>query len=169
MAIKKGSMREVINNIYQLLINDEELLRLLWYKPIQLEGIDPLDTALLNVKDMADYWDIVNNRIMLAEKENDLINDPICRLYISAGRRRPVFNNYLLATQEIVISMYIHEDYELDGRSNAISDRVSELIALEYVEGAMNQRMEFVAGNARVAPIQYRRYDLIFEYTASKK
>lgn len=168
MAIKKGSMREVVNNIYQLLINDEELLRLLWYKPIQLEGIDPLDTALLNVKDMADYWDIVNNRIMLAEKENDLINDPICRLYISAGRRRPVFNNYLLATQEIVISMYVHEDYELDGRSNAISDRVSELIALEYVNGSIG-KIDFVGGNARVAPVQYRRYDLIFEYTTNKK
>lgn len=169
MAIKQGSMREVVSNIYQLLINDEQLLRLLWYKPQQLDGIDPLDPALLNVKDMADYWDIVNNRIMLAEKENDLVNEPICRLYISAGRRRPVFNNYLLATQEIVISMYIHEDFEMDMRSAWISDRINELIALEYVEGAMNQRMEFVAGNARVAPIQYRRYDLIFEYTASKK
>ena len=169
MAIKQGSMREVVSNIYQLLINDEQLLRLLWYKPQQLDGIDPLDPSLLNVKDMADYWDIVNNRIMLAEKENDLLECPICRLYISAGRRRPVFNNYLLATQEIVISMYVHEDYEMDMRSAWISDRINELIALEYVEGAMNQRMEFVAGNARVAPIQYRRYDLIFEYTASKK
>lgn len=169
MTIKQGSMREVVSNIYQLLINDEQLLRLLWYKPQQLDGIDPLDPSLLNVKDMADYWDIVNNRIMLAEKENDLLEFPMCRLYISAGRRRPVFNNYLLATQEIVISMYVHEDYEMDMRSAWISDRINELIALEYVEGAMNQRMEFVAGNARVAPIQYRRYDLIFEYTASKK
>lgn len=169
MVIKKGSMREVVNNIYQLLINDEELMRLLWYKPQQLEGIDPLDSSLLDVKDMADYWDIVNKRVLLAEKENDLIGDPICRLYISAGRRRPVFNSYLLATQEIVISLYVHEDYELDMRSAWISDRINELIALEYIEGSMNQRMEFVAGNARVAPLQYRRYDLIFEYTASKK
>lgn len=175
MTIKKGSMREVVNNIYQLLINDEELMRLLWYLPKQFTGKDPLEgmnisnVELLDVKDMADYWDIVNNRILLAEKENDLLENPICRLYISAGRRRPVFNSYLLATQEIVISMYVHEDYELDMRSAWISDRINELIALEYIEGSMNQRMEFVAGNARVAPLQYRRYDLIFEYTASKK
>lgn len=168
MAIKKGSMREVVNNIYQLLINDEELLRLLWYRPQQLEGIDPLDENLLNVKDMADYWDIVNQRIMLAEKENDLLEKPICRLYISAGRRRGVFNNYLLATQEIVISMYVHEDYEMDMRSAWISDRINELIALEYIEGGIG-KMDFVAGNARVAPLQYRRYDLIFEFTTGKK
>lgn len=168
MTIKKGSMREVVNNIYQLLIEDEDLMRLLWYLPQQFTGKDPLDIALLNVKDMADYWDIVNNRILLAEKENDLLENPICRLYISAGRRRPVFNSYLLATQEIVISMYVHEDYELDMRSAWISDRINELIALEYIEGSIG-KMDFVAGNARVAPLQYRRYDLLFEYTTSKK
>lgn len=167
MVIKKGSMREVVGNIYQLLIEDEELMRLLWYLPKQFTGNDPLDINLLNVKDMAEYWNIVNERVLLAEKENDLLG-AICRLYISAGRRRPVFDSYLLATQEIVISMYVHEDYELDMRSAWISDRINELIALEYIEGSIG-KMDFVAGNARVAPLQYRRYDLLFEYTTSKK
>lgn len=168
MVIKQGSMKEVINHIYQILINDEELLRLLWYEPLSTTGIDPLDTTLLNVKDMADYWDIVNDRIMLAEKVSSLVDKPICRLYISAGRRRPVFNNYLLSSQEIVISMYIHEDYEADGRSNDISDRINELIALERLNGTIG-KVEFAAGNARVGVKQYRRYDIIFEYTSRKK
>ena len=168
MAIKKGSMKEVINHIYRILINDEELLRLLWYLPEMTTDIDPLDTSLLNVKDMADYWDIVNNRVLLAEKENDLIDNPICRLYISAGRRRPDFGSYLMSTQEIVISIYVHEDYEMDARSSSISDRICELIALERLNGSIG-RVDFAMGNARVAPIQYRRYDLVFEYKTSKK
>lgn len=177
MAIEQGSMREVINNIYQVLINDEILLRLLWYKPKRETGKDPLDgiepltdpPTLPHVKDMATYWDIVDERVMLAEKVNDLVEKPICRLYISPGRRRGLFNNYLLASQEIVISVYVHEDYEVDMRSAWISDRINELIVLEYVKGTMNKRFEFVAGNARVAPIQYSKFELIFEYTTSKK
>lgn len=169
MAIKKGSMREVIDGIYQLLINDEELMRLLWYKPKRIDGIDPLSSTLLDVKDMGNYWEIVDERIMLAEKVNDLIEKPICRLYITSGRRRGVFDNYLLATQEIVITVYVHEDYESDMRSAWISDRINELIALEHVDGILGSRVEYVAGNARVAPIQYSRYEHIYQYVTGKK
>lgn len=168
MVIKKGSMREVISSINDILINDEDLLRLLWYYPEEISGTDPLDTSLLNVKDMANYWDIVNERIMLAEKVDDLVVNPICRLYISSGRRRGVFNNYLLATQEILITIYVHEDYEFDMRSEWISDRINELLVLEHVQGSIG-RIDYVAGNARVAPIKYTRYDHIFEYVTGKK
>lgn len=168
MTIKKGSMREVISGINNILINDEELLRQLWYLPKDVTGTDPLDTTLLDVKSLANYWDIVNQRIVLAEKVDDLEEKPICRLYISSGRRRGVFNNYLLATQEIVITIYVHEDYELDARTESISDRISELLALEYIDGAIG-RIDYVGGNPRVAPISYKKYEHIYEYTTSKK
>lgn len=168
MVIKKGSMLEVIGSINSVLSTDEELLRYLWYAPEDVTGKDPLDETLLNIKDMANYWDIVNERIVLAEKVDDLVLNPICRLYVSAGRRRGVFNNYLLASQEIVISIYVHEDYEYDGRSMKISDRINELIALEHLKGSIG-RIDFVAGNPRGAPTRYSKYEVIYEFTASKK
>ena len=168
MAIKQGSMREAKDNVFQVLINDEELLRLLWYKPRRLSGYDPLDSALPNVKDMENYWDIVEERIMLAEKVNDLEDEPICRLYITSGRRRPKFDNYLLATQEIVISVYVHEDFELDSRMDSISDRINELLTLESFS-AMYGKLDYASGNPRVAPIQYSRFEHIYEYNTNKK
>lgn len=169
MAIEQGSMRQVINNVYQILIKDEELLRLLYYHPKSSVNKDPLDILLPNIKGLDNYWDIVDGRIMLAEKSFDLETLPLCRIYISAGRRRPVFNSYLLVTQEIMISVYTHENYEKDMRSAWISDRINELIALEYIEGSLSFKMEYVGGNPRVAPAQYKRYDHVYEYVTSKK
>lgn len=168
MALEKGSMREAIDSVYQILINDEELLRLLWYLPKRTTGTDPLSSTLPNVKSMSNYWDIIDQRIMLVEKVNDLEESPLCRLYISTGRRRAIYTNYLLATQEITITIYTHEDYEVDMRSVWISDRINELLTLENLDGMIGH-LDYVAGNARVAPIQYRRYDHIYEYTSSKK
>ena len=168
MTLIKGSMREAIDSIYQILTEDEDLLRLLYYKPKSETGIDPFSSTLLNVKDMTDYWEIVNDRIVLAEKVSDLVEKPICRIYISAGRRRGKFESYVLATQEIVTTIYVHEDYEKDMRIARISDRLSKLLVLEHHNGMIG-KLEYAGGNPRVAPIQYSKYEHIFEYTASKK
>lgn len=168
MAIEQGSMRQIMGNIYKLLINDEELLRLLYYFPRDSVNLDPLDDELENIKDREDYWDIVEDRIMLAEKDADLNGKAICRIYISAGRRRPVFNSYLLVTQEVVVSIYAHEKYVKDSRSEAISDRVSELLALEHINGSFG-RLEYFGGNPKPAPSQYSRYDHTYQYNTSKK
>ncbi|HLG28301.1 MAG TPA: hypothetical protein VI423_10990 [Paenisporosarcina sp.] len=169
MSIEQGSMRQVIGNIYKILINDEDLMRLLYYFPKDATHFDPLDEELENIKDNVEYWDIVDDRIMLAEKDTDLNDKAICRIYISAGRRRPVFNNYLLTTQEIMISVYTHEKYEKDMRSAWLSDRINELLSLEYIEGTLSHKLEYFGGNPRVAPSQYKRYDHTFEYVTKKK
>lgn len=169
MAIKQGSMRQVVNNIYQILINDSELLRLLYYYPKDATNLDPLDAELEEIKDREDYFDIVDDRIILAEKDTDLVSKAICRIYITQGRRRPVFNNYLLATQEVMISVYTHEKYEVDMRNAWISDRISELIALEYIEGTLTSKLEYAGGNPRVTVKGYKKFDHVFEYTTNKK
>jgi hypothetical protein len=168
MAIEQGSMRQVINNIYQILIKDEELMRLLYYFPKNANNLDPLDVGLPNIINSDEYWDIVDERIMLAEKTTDLELKPLCRLYISQGRRRPVFNNYLLTTQEIMISVYTHEDYEKDMRNAWISDRINELLALEYIAGSIG-KFDYFGGNPRVANTGYKRFDHVYEYATKKK
>lgn len=170
MSIEKGSMREVVNHIYRILIQDETLMRLLYYYPLDATHPEPLDVKNPNIVDpeSEEYWNIVDDRVLLAEKFSDIINKDICRIYITQGRRRPVFGNYLLATQEIIISIYTHENYEKDMRSAWIADRINELIALADIDGMLGDKLEYVAGNPRVAPVHYKRYDTVYEYTTSK-
>jgi len=168
MVIKKGSMREVINSVYQKLINDEELLRLLWYLPKSRIHKDPLDKTLKNVKTLPEYWDIVNDRIVLSEKVLDIADEKLCRILISSGRRRSNGVSYVVANQQVRIRIFVHEDYALDMRLEWILDRVSELLTMEYLNGAIG-KFEYIAGNPLPAPPQYSGYEHIFEYATSKK
>lgn len=168
MAIKQGSMREAINSFYKIIINDEILLRLLFYLPKDGINKDPLDPSLPNVKEMDDYWDIVNDRIMLTNKVSDLQTKEICRLYITSGRRRADGRNYLMSRQQIIINSFVHESYTTDMRSEWISDRLNDLLALEHMDGVIG-RLDFVKSDPYEAPIQYQRYIHVYEYSSSKK
>jgi len=170
MTIKRGSMKDVVNSIYQILINDEELLRLLYYLPKRKskEKKEPLDSTLPNIKDRDDYWDIVDERIVLGEKVSEIIKDGICRIYISSGRRRPDYNSYLLAKQQIRIQIYVHEDYLSDLRLDSISDRLNELLCLERLNGAMGM-FEYIGGDPISAPQQYQGYVHVYQYSTGKK
>lgn len=168
MAIKQGSMREAINSIYKIIINDEILLRLLFYLPKDGINKDPLDPSLPNVKEMDDYWDIVNDRIMLTNKVSELQTKEICRLYITSGRRRADSNNYYVSKQQIVINSFVHESYYGDMRSEWISDRLSELLAIEHMNGIVG-KLDYIKSDPYEAPIQYQRYTHIYEYSTGKK
>ncbi|MCM3387331.1 hypothetical protein M3649_04180 [Ureibacillus chungkukjangi] len=168
MAIEKGSMREVIGNVYQRLINDEELLRLLWYKPRNSVNKDPLDTSLPNIIDSDDYWDIVNERVLLTNKTDDLEGKELCRLYISSGQRRANGRNDYMATQRIIIDSFVHEVYQGDLRSEWILDRLLQLLALEYVEGSLG-KFDYVKSDPANAPSQYQRFVHYFEYNDMRK
>ena len=168
MAIEKGSMREVIGNVYQILINDEQLLRLLKYKPKNKTKVDPLDSTLPNIIDSDDYWDFVDERILLTNKIDDIESKELCRLYISSGRRRANGNNHLMANQQIVIDCFVHEDYQSDLRSEWILDRLNDLLALENIEGSIG-KIDYVKSDPASAPSKYQRYVHYYEYVAWKK
>ncbi len=169
MALKSGSMREQINNIYQELIKNETLLRLLYYPPKSHRNPDPLSEELPNLVNVDDqgYWDLVSDRIMLAEKTSDLEDKSLCRLYISPGRRRPVYNNYQLATQEVRISVFTHEDFEDDMRLVWISDVINEILVLEHVAGM--GLLEYAGGDPLAAPTRYKHYQHVYKFGDSKK
>ena len=168
MAIEKGTMRHVFMQIYKKFIEDEELLRLLYYPPQDGTNPDPLSPTLLNVKGLPNYWDIVDERFSLTNKTSDLVDKPICRININAGRRTGVFGNYLLAQQEIYIAISVHEDYEKDMRTAWIADRIHELLALEYFESAYG-KMDFVNARSYEAEKQYTRYVITYEFNTNKK
>ena len=168
--IKQGSTVEFFTNIYQRLIGDEELMRLLKYSPKSGSNLfDPLDPKLPNLVDATSdsYWELVDERVVLGEKTSDLLESKICKLYMYEGRRRPVFENYLVATQEVYVDIFIHESFDRDLRISRISDRINELIALERIAGI--GRLEYKAGNPREAPTHYRRFLHQYTMTVGKK
>lgn len=173
--IKSGSLTEIMNNIYSALIGDEELLRLLTYPPEGYDSknnyhYDPLDYDMLpSLVDTEndDYWDLVDDKIKVGEKTSDLEGKALCRIYIYEGRRRPVFGNFLVASQEVNINIFIHEDYEKDRRIAAISDRLNELLVLTRKAGL--GEIEYVSGNPRSAPTHYRAYYHAFKVNTLKK
>src|SRR5690625_1227435 len=134
----KVSMRQSIRDIYQTFLNDEELLRLLYYPPENLaeNRPNPLDESLPNILDMDldKLWSIRDDTILLTSKTDDLDVEPKCRLLFYAGRRTPT-HNYLVADQTIVCDILCHFDYERDQRSRWISGRVNELIVRSRVTG----------------------------------
>lgn len=174
-SVQKGSQREVISEIFKKLADDDILLRLLYYLPEDYEDNDeelhihpPLSDLNPPIKDTPLHTPVVEESIRTSTKSTDIEEKAICRLYIYAGRRRAVFNNYLLATQEIVIDIFVHESFDKDMRLSWISDRINELIALECVKGSIG-KLDYVAGNSRMAPIGYSKYENIYEYTTDKK
>lgn len=172
--IKQGSTVEFFTNIYQRLITDEEIIRLLKYSPMGYDSQgnyhpDPLDETLPNLVDTEseDYWKLVDERIVLGEKTSELLESKLCKIYIYEGRRRPIFGNYLVATQEVNIDIFIHETFDRDLRISRLSDRINKLIALERIAGF--GKLEYKAGNPREAPTHYRRFLHQYTMTVGKK
>lgn len=169
-GLKQGSMRLLFNNIYMKLINDEELMRLMYYKPqdYSLGRLHPLDKTLPDiVTDEPEYWDIVDNHVVRGTKTTEIQEKGICRLYLYAGRRRPRFGNRLMADQEVMIDVLVHELFDKDDRLNWIWDRLNELLIHERLAGY--GQVDLVAGNPRVAPIGYSKYELTYKFIENKK
>lgn len=170
--IRKGSMREHINTIYTALRKDEYLMRILYFKPLTEELNMPVDyenaEKTIPILDREDYWDIVDDRMLTTTKSSDIEDKKaLCRLYIYPGRRKPRHGNYLLADQEIVIDILVHESYSSDLRQQWISDRIYELIVLERLTGI--GKIEFVSGAPRQSPIGYDKYETVYLITDGKK
>lgn len=178
-GIKKGSMREVVAGIYDILRSDEELMRLLVYpsESINIDILHPMDEDLANIvpkdkngKIIFDelYWERVDKHIMLAEKSSNIEKEAIVRLYIYPGRRRPQHRNYLLSKQEVIIDVLMHESFAGDMRLEWINDRINELLSLERVQGVLGM-LDYAQGNPREAPIGYSRYQHVFVFGTGKK
>lgn len=164
-------MKKNLDDIYRLFLNDEELLRLLHYKPESLldNRPDPLSDTLPNILEMSidELWPIRDKCIMRTSKSDDLVGDSVCRIYLYAGRRRPQSGNFHAATQEIIVDVLCHEDYEKDSRSSWISDRINDLLCLERVTGM--GKTDYVSGNPISAPAQYAGYQQVYVVGSTKK
>lgn len=162
--VKKGSMREVVANVFTILRKDEELMSILALTPEQLDA-----GYVINMnEDTEEYWELVDRHIKVTENSTNIEEEAVCRLYIYPGRRRPVFNNYLRAKQELIVDVFVHERFSADMRLEWINDRINELLALEYINGSFG-KLDYAQGNGWVAPLGYTKYQHMFVFGANKK
>ncbi len=80
---------KTINEFYHLLVNDEKLLRLLYYMPKDTED-DPLDPLKMNVSQLPEKDHILQNVLVIGDKTNDLaLETNTCRICFYTGSRIP--------------------------------------------------------------------------------
>lgn len=154
-------LRKNLIDIYKVVGNDEELLRLLYYPT------DPLNPSNQDVKTLPDYQDIRKERIKRSPKTNDLTTDEICRICMYFGNRGNGRRNSHFASQDVVFDVYCHIDKydENDARSLWILDKLSGLLHDKMITGfsKINSDNIFVIGNP---PEGYIGYKYVFEFTS---
>lgn len=169
-------LKRIINNTYQLLINDEELLRLLYYQPEDLSSGQPNPLAVTDItpdiidkttqKSNQKLWEIINKHVMLTSKSDDLEREQLCRIYVYSGKTRSDFHNKRIAKQEVVIDVFCHSFFQEDQRLDAITDRLNKLLFNQRPDGL--GRFDYRNGYDFVAPKEYGAYRHIFETTRTK-
>lgn len=161
--MQMSKIRNVVINIYDMLRQDEELLRLLHYPPHDGVNPSPLSNNYTDITsmDMDDYWQIVDNHILTTSKTDDLQSTPICRIYVYQGRNRRTYNK-LAVRHEIVIDVFCHHDYvNADSRMQSIEERLQEILSNSRVGSGLG-RIEYDDGYPFNAPLNYESFRHIF-------
>lgn len=157
------SMKQHIRDIYLRFLEDEQLLRLLYYPPKNgTKTPDPLSPALPDITkmDIDKLWEIRDDRILMTPKTDDL-KTPKCRLLFYAGRRQSTNGNFYFSNQEIICDVFCHYMFEKDQRSMAICDRINEILFNERITGI--GKVLFKQGGQIGGVNDYVGYKLVFE------
>lgn len=158
-------MKENLTRVYRTLIEDEDLLRLLYYKPVnQLD--DPLSDDKDNVTDMPtdDRWKIIDDVVKKTAKIQDLDSDRKMRVLVYLSRRVPEGGNFWVSNQNLVIDVVVHTDFDgMDFRMSWICDRINEILFNNHVAGT--GKLKFVTGDNISTPDDYVGYRLVYSFS----
>lgn len=160
--------KNYIKDVFDVLINSETLKRLLWYPPEDmLNNIpDPLSPILPNISDDEKLnWKVIEDRILLNSKSDDLVEEPKCRIYLYLGKRRPS-RNVKMVKQEIIIDILWHELFDNDFRFNSITKSINRMLINKRITGV--GKMAYLDGDDIGAPKNYSGYRHIFSVGSVK-
>lgn len=166
---RKNGRADINNKILSILRNDEHLLRLLSYNYLDANGEfqDVLDSKLPNITDKPDYHIVAQEHVINAIKIDEIKAIKTCAVLVHLGKRRPVFANYMLAKQEVLIDILVPNDYqENDFRLDDICDRLDYLLVHEKISMG---KFEISTPIPMEAPRQYYRFQMKYSYWTSKK
>lgn len=167
---RPNSNSQALTNIEKILINDEILMRLLFYPPSKWDDEKqvmiptPLDDSLPNVVDGSKkYWNIVKDKFRKGSKRMQIEHTKSAVLYMHEGRERPVFGHPYMHTKEVTFRIVINEDFEIDNRISDISERIGQLI-LHRNDIAGVSKLRLVGKNPREAPLGNRLQEDTYVY-----
>lgn len=160
--------KNYILDTYNVLISSENLKRLLWYQPEDLlRNIPPpLSPDFPNISDDEELnWKVIDDRILLNSKSDDLADDPKCRIYLYLGDVHPTGHS-IYVKQDIVIDVLWNELYDNDLRFVSISQTLKDLLVGKYITGI--GRCEYYDGMPINSPKNYSGYRHIFQVGSTK-
>ena len=159
------------NNFFDVIANDDKLLRLLVHKSKNLLD-DPLSPTKPGIVGSPTYFDVIKQNIIRAPKFTDLPDKAICRICMYLGhniKQRNRMASEKVFIQEVVIDVYVHiDEYEVvDIRSLKICDRLNDLLYDQRVSGVskVDSPETYSIPNA---PTGYIGYKMIFSFGSTK-
>jgi hypothetical protein len=159
--------KNYIKDVFGVLKGSENLKRLLWYPPKDNNNPNPLSPQLPDISGSDDDWKVIEDRILLNSKSDDLVKEPKCRLYLYLGSRNKT-NVRIFENQEIIIDILWHELFENDLRIESISKTLDDLLLNKRITGW--GRMEFLDGYPfNISAKNYQGYRFIYQVGVMKK
>ncbi|MBI6863882.1 MULTISPECIES: hypothetical protein [Lysinibacillus] len=134
-----------ITEFYHSLINNEKLLRLLYYIPKD-QFDDPLDESKLDVSQLPEKEHVLKNLIVIGDKPSDLsLETNFCRICLYTGPRLPQKNylkninqftdNPYSSTQQYIFDIYTPDSVNnIDFRMDWLGEVLNEVLFQEDVE-----------------------------------
>jgi hypothetical protein len=160
--------KNYVKDTFEVLMRSETLKRLLWYPPedILTNTPDPLSLTLPNISDSENFnWKVIEDRILINSKSDDLADVPKCRLYLYLGDVHPTGHRYYIK-QDIVIDVLWNELFDNDLRFDSISQTLKSLLVGKQITGI--GKMEYYDGMQIGSPKNYSGYRHIFQVGSTK-
>lgn len=122
------NMTKQMIEIYEVLSNDETLLRLLYYPSEHLFD-DPLSNDKENILERSDRLEIIEDVIKFTPNTDGFDGNKKCRICFYAGKRQIDGRNKFSKNQEYIFDILVHRSFhEKDLRMYKIADRINELL-----------------------------------------
>lgn len=168
---KVSGRGELLHRFIKKMENDEHLLRLLYYNPLDKDGnyVDFTDSNLPNILDFEEEKldQIRNDLIRKSEKNDDIAEEKKSIIFVYYGKSRPVFNNHTQVKREVIMTILSHNDFAFDYRIEEICDRLDSLFVGEKRIGLG----EVTSGISfkREAPKEYLAFEQKYIITDKRK
>lgn len=166
---KLSGRGDILYKYLNIMRNDEHLLRLLYYNPIDKNGnyVEFTDSNLPNVLDFEEQKldEIRSDLIRTSQKSDDIIETKKTVVFVYFGKSKAKFHNRLLVDREIVFHILSHNDFSFASRIEEICDRLDTLFSGKRIGGI--GLTEIANSFPREAPKEYLAYEQ--KYTITDK
>lgn len=158
---KVSSRGDIKQNFIDIIKQDEHILRLLHYNPLDSEGnyVDYTDPSLSNITELPEeeYDEIIFDHVRTSQKTDDIEEYKKTVLFVYYGKSKARFGNHTLVDREIIFQVLSHNDFSFADRIEEICDRLDTLFMNKNIGGIGKTRL--ANSFPREAPKEYLAYE----------